>query len=214
MRFEELLQSLGRRPLFESNELAVLFEDSQSTRSQALQRWTDQGKLTQLRRGLYLLNPPYRKQSPHPFVIATRLYEPSYLTDLTALSHFGMIPEAIPAVISVTPRKTKRYQNSMGRFIYHHIKQQRFWGFDRQTTEDGSAYRIARPEKALIDHVYLTTGEWTRERWKEMRLQRMDRLDGNQLSKDVKKMESKKVRRAIEALRSIGPEILSGESRK
>ena len=38
-----------------------------------LSRWSQAGKIYQLRRGLYCLAPPFQKVKPHPFLVANRL---------------------------------------------------------------------------------------------------------------------------------------------
>ena len=61
-----------------------------------LSRWTQAGRLYQLRRGLYALAPPFQKVKPHPFLVANRLVHGSYVSCLSALAYYDLIPEEVP----------------------------------------------------------------------------------------------------------------------
>jgi predicted transcriptional regulator of viral defense system len=65
-----------------------------------ISRWVKVGRLHQLRRGLYALAPPYQKIVPHPFLVANRLVQGSYVSLQSALAHYGMIPEYVPVTYS------------------------------------------------------------------------------------------------------------------
>ncbi|MEZ4555099.1 MAG: hypothetical protein R2854_01360 [Caldilineaceae bacterium] len=43
-------------------------------------------RIMQLRRGLYFIAAPYQKQRPHPFLVANRLLQPSYVSMQSALA--------------------------------------------------------------------------------------------------------------------------------
>src|SRR6185369_8767235 len=101
MEFAKLLQIVGNEPVFETGLLLAGAVDPKDVRRQ-LSRWTKAGRLFQLRRGLYALAPPFQKIKPHPFVIANRLMPGSYVSNQSALAHYGLIPEYVPVVTSVT----------------------------------------------------------------------------------------------------------------
>ena len=91
----------ARSELFETGLLLAGDVDPADLRRQ-LSRWTRSGRIHQLRRGLYVLAPPWRKQHPHPFLVANRLAPGSYVSGLSALAHAGAIPEHVPETTSVT----------------------------------------------------------------------------------------------------------------
>ncbi|MGQ9767067.1 MAG: type IV toxin-antitoxin system AbiEi family antitoxin domain-containing protein, partial [Anaerolineae bacterium] len=101
MEFSRLLTIIGEEPLFETGLLLAGEVDPNDVRRQ-LSRWVKAGRLYQLRRGLYALAPPFQKVKPHPFVVANRMARGSYVSLQAALAHYGLIPEAVPAVTSVT----------------------------------------------------------------------------------------------------------------
>jgi len=92
MKFNELVETVGDEPLFETGLLIAGEVDPDGLRRQ-LSRWTATGKLYQLRRGLYALAPPFQKIRPHPFVVANHLVRGSYVSCQSALAFYGIIPE-------------------------------------------------------------------------------------------------------------------------
>jgi len=69
MKWVELLNLVGGEPVFTSALLRSGRVSDAELRPQ-LARWTKAGRIHQLRRGLYILAPPFRKIEPHPFLIA------------------------------------------------------------------------------------------------------------------------------------------------
>ena len=127
-----------------------------------LRRWTQKGMLVKLRRGWYafpelLLRPDFSRY------VASRIYRPSYVSLHMALSMYGMIPEAVTDITSVSTLKTASFENRFGRYSYQHVKPELFFGYKpveipvnrsvinapRQT------WLLAHPEKALLDLLYL-----------------------------------------------------------
>jgi len=86
MEFSQLLEIVGDEPVFESGLLLAGEVDPSDVRRQ-LSRWMQTGRITQLRRELYALAPPYQKVKPHPFLVANRLVRGSYVSLQSALAH-------------------------------------------------------------------------------------------------------------------------------
>ncbi|HUV66886.1 MAG TPA: hypothetical protein VMW24_23570 [Sedimentisphaerales bacterium] len=105
MKWEELLLKVADEPVFRTGFFAASGESLPGLRLQ-LSRWTKAGKLIQLKKGLYTLAEPCRKVNPHPFVLANAMKKASYVSLHSALGHFGMIPEYVPTVTSVTTQRT------------------------------------------------------------------------------------------------------------
>ena len=120
-----------------------------------IERWRKQGLVLQLRRGLYMFGKAERKIEPSRLYLAGQIYQPSYVSLEYALSRYGLIPERVADVTSVTTRKTARFANDFGTFTYQTVKPAAFRGFIAQKDESGLSYFIAEPEKAVADFVYL-----------------------------------------------------------
>jgi hypothetical protein len=106
MKWARLLEIVGNESIFSSGILRAGRYDTIDLGRQ-LSRWSRGERLVQLRRGLYALAPPYRKTTPHPFLIANRLRRGSYVSLQSALEYYGLIPEHSPNVTSVATGRTE-----------------------------------------------------------------------------------------------------------
>lgn len=102
-----------------------------------------------LRNGLYAL----RTHLPSEYVIANKLYTPSYISLETALSYYGVIPETVYAITSVTTKITREFETPWLVFAYHKIKKSAYTGY-AQIKEQSKVVLMAEPEKALVDYLY------------------------------------------------------------
>lgn len=121
-----------------------------------------------LRQGWYAFA-DYLQQPDYARYFAGKMCAPSYISLHTALSFYGIIPEAVVEITSVTTQKTCRYENAFGQFSYQTIKPRLFWGFEPKTMRDGKQYMMATPEKAIIDLLYLYPHYSTLDEMRELR---------------------------------------------
>jgi predicted transcriptional regulator of viral defense system len=156
-----------------------------------------------LRRGLYTLAPPFQKVKPHPFVIANRLVRASYVSCQSALAHYGMIPEHVPVITSVTAARPTRWETPLGVYEFRHIRADRLRGY--RLTDLGAEQRafVATPEKALLDLIYLQPGGDSLEYLRELRLQRLDGLKADELQRQADLSDSPKLRRVVARVRDL-----------
>ncbi len=117
-------------------------------------RWQKKGLLIKLRQGYYAF-PEYKTSADISLYIANKLYQPSYISLHTALSFYGIIPEIVNSITSVSSLKTTTYQNDFGEYVYKKIKEELFFGFDLKSLSDKRAMKLAAPEKAILDLLYL-----------------------------------------------------------
>jgi len=205
MEFRELLAIVGDEPLFETGLLLAGDVDPNDVRRQ-LSRWTAAGKLDQLRRGLYVLSPPYRKVTPHPFLVANRLVRASYVSLQAALAHYGMIPEHTPVVTSVTTARPVAYETPLGAYAFRHVQQPMFHGYRLAAVGGGQSAFVADPEKALLDQVYLQPGGDDPAYLRGLRLQNLERLDLATLRQMAERAGSPKLMRAAAAIEALAEE--------
>jgi len=191
------MRLLGREPFFDLSTAAQLTSEDRVQLRTQLSRWMKAGKLLSLRRGMYTFAEPYRGTKLNPAQLANHLYRPSYLSGLWALSYYGLIPEKVELFTSVTTRVPRRFENAFGTFAYRHIKQSGFSGYAPITIGDAKVL-LAKPEKALIDIWYLSEGEWTEERMREMRFALSGSIDPDTLMEYARRMESPRLERAVD----------------
>ncbi len=116
-----------------------------------IMRMTKNGELYTLTRGLY----ETERTTPGQY-LAPVIYGPSYLSFDYALSHYGLIPEAVYAYTSATfdKKKSKEYNNVFGKYIYRDVPKSCYPFGIKYVEENGYVYQIATPEKALCDKLY------------------------------------------------------------
>jgi len=203
VRFDEFQKKVPY-PYFKTQFLRQLFPTvSPAQLALQLSRWCDSGKILSLRRGLYAYTPSARALPS----LSNEIVSPSYLSGTWALSHYGMIPEAVweyTAACKTTPRK-QDWETPLGRFTYRQVKA--FLGFERQTIH-GQPTLVATPEKALLDHWYWSEGEWTSERHQEMRYQNLELINKERLESLAVRFASPKMNRALKTFLAIMSEIL------
>lgn len=193
MNYFEFKKKIEELPFFETKELRLVFGNKfTSTMLINLKNWVKKGHLTMLRRGLYIVSES--AEAVDPMILATKLYEPSYVSMEKALNFYGIIPEAVFTVTSVTTRKTKEFRTKRGNFSYQKIKREAFGGYE--TKRNGQiSFNMAVPEKALVDFFYLKrnilSGE--QEQFEGYRFNEEFVFDSKKLLDFAKAFQNKKV---------------------
>ena len=110
------------------------------------------GDLIRLKQGLYVTNSQVSGQRLSEVLVANHLYGPSYVSLQYALRYYGLIPEQVFTVTSMTMKHSKVFHTPLARFEYVHVDDEVFpIGIKEAKTENGSSFMIATPEKALCD---------------------------------------------------------------
>jgi hypothetical protein len=205
MEFEQLLELVGAEPVFEAALLLAGKVNPNLLRLQ-LTRWTKSGRVYQLRRGLYALAPPYQKVKPHPFFIANCLQRASYVSGQSALAFYGMIPETVQVILSLSIGRPEQLETPLGVFVYRHVKPGLLHGY-RMTQlskatgmQPGQQALVATPEKALLDLIYLQPGGDAPASLHELRLQNLEQLDLDLLRRQAELFNTPKLRRAVDVI--------------
>ena len=133
-----------------SNLLAACYGDLKESKKkvQALEK---AGELIRLRRGLYVVNPELSGKPINVQLCANHIYGPSYVSLHWALRWYGLIPERVFRMTSVTIKPSKVFENTLGFFDYYKVNREYFPVGVRSVTDDGISYLMATPEKALCD---------------------------------------------------------------
>ena len=159
MNFREFMEKWRDVPYINTLGVFAHAGVDQAMRNQ-LTRWQKRGLIIQLKRGIYILNKNDRKIFPSRFFFANQIMWPSYVSLESALGYYGLIPEMVSDVTSVTSKKTARFKNELGQFIYQHLKPDVFKGYRSFKDEAGMDVLIADPEKAIVDFLYLNLGKF------------------------------------------------------
>lgn len=177
MKFSKFLQIYGHMPLIETETFPLYSQAPEQLRSQ-VSRWIQKGWIVPLKRGLYIFSDVLRFRDIPMLYIANRLISPSYISMEYALGYYGLIPEKVVMVTSVTTKKTSTFKNDCGIFKYYSIKKNLFCGYS-MTEEGEQKIFIASPEKALLDYFYFNQVKFKghHHEFEEMRFQNIERLN-------------------------------------
>lgn len=143
--------------LFDESVVGTLFpEASQGARKLLVHRAVKHGEVLRLKPGSYCLAFEYRRSELHPFVVAALLHSPSHISLESALSHHGMIPEAVYGVSSVTTMRSRSFRTPLGEFTFRRVPADNPRAGVRavKVGPRGWAF-IASPLRAIADLVYL-----------------------------------------------------------
>jgi predicted transcriptional regulator of viral defense system len=210
MEFERLVEIVKDEPAFEIGLLLAGDVHPHHIRRQ-LTRWTNAGRLYQLRRGLYALAPPSRKVKPHPFAIANRLVQGAYVSCQSALAHYGLIPDYVPTIVSVCSSRPRRRDTPLGSLLFRHVRRKYLSGYRLLDMGDGQQPLVARPEKALLDLIHLTAEGDSESYIRSLRLQNLENLDMQSLKDLTQALAKPKLIRAARQLELLVQEASAAE---
>jgi predicted transcriptional regulator of viral defense system len=143
------LRGLGVPAVTTADAAAVLGMSIEAT-SHALRRLSFSGLVTPVRKGLWALG-----ANPDPLRLCeyVTMPYPSYVSLQTALYWHGMVMQIPSMIYLVSLGRTARVETRLGTYSVHHVQPELFGGFE---LPKGSAVKLARPEKALVDVLYLS----------------------------------------------------------
>jgi len=165
-------------------------------------RWTKKGYLIRLRRGFFAFS-EYKNKPDYALYFANRIYRPSYISLHTALSFYGMIPESVIQVASVTTLKTVSFINDFGEYSFKNVKENLLFGYELKPMADKRTIQFATPEKALLDLLYLYPFYDNEQELKELRLDEdylHDDLNKDLLMDYCMRFQSKALERRVKLL--------------
>lgn len=145
------LVKLGIVPV-QTGTIASCFENLSSP-SEKIRALEKDGQLIRLKRGLYVVSDDVSGKPVNACLCANHIYGPSYVSQQWALRWYGLIPERVYSMTSVTTKRSRIFENSLGRFTYEQVKPEYFAVGINNIEEDGVNFLIASREKALCDMI-------------------------------------------------------------
>lgn len=151
------LRNLAGREEIDYSFLMSALKDYAKPR-QKISLWIKTGGLIRVKKGLYVFGSevaqwPYSKE-----LLANLIYGPSAISLSYALAHYGLIPERVETVTSITNNRNKQLQTPIGLFTYQYLPGARYQlGIQLVSFGNAQSYLMAIPEKALCDYIYFVT---------------------------------------------------------
>lgn len=149
-----------KKPYLRDQDLVVVFKEEDSRRYDVVKYALKKGILIHVKRGVYLIGPPYGRGACDPYEIAQILYGPSYISLESALAYYGWIPEAVYVTTSVSAKRTKLIETPVGKFRYSHTPATHFFMNVERIAKEESTFLIAEPWKAIGDVIYCYKKNW------------------------------------------------------
>lgn len=145
-KIEKLL--ISKKTVFSVDDLAVLWSMSERKKLwESIKYYLRIGKLTKVYSGTYVLNPDYSELE-----LAVKLFYPTYISFHTALGIHGINFQHYQSIHSMA-LASKKIKVGQKTFVYHQLRDEVF--FNETGVEKNNNYRLASPERAVCDSLYL-----------------------------------------------------------
>ena len=157
MDINQAIRAYAGQPL--THQLLLSLLKGYKSPNDKIHAMLNDGILAPIKKGLYIAGPVLKINKPEPFLIANHLLGPSYISLDSALSYYGLIPERVYEISSVTPKAARKFTTTMGIFSFTHLTLPWYsFGIRQIKLSDEHYVLIASPEKALFDKVITTSG--------------------------------------------------------
>ena len=171
-----------------------------------------QGAIVRVKKGIYIFGSKYRKRPFSREILANMICGPSYISLDYALHYYGLIPERVEAVTSVTSSRGRRSSTPIGLFTYQGISLAAYRiGIVQSEIEAGRSFLLATLEKALADKIQADRGTAIRTQL-EMKTYLLDNLRID--PEGLRKLNTDKISLIADEYRSRKLRLLEGMLRK
>lgn len=143
------LENIGNIPV-STSALSSLFSEIKAG-NQKVRNLELSGKVIRLKKGLYVVDPSVSRVALSTELIANHIYAPSYVSMSSALRYYGLIPETVYTIQSMTIKHSRSFETPIGRFDYTFINREAFHIGITSINKQSYAFLMATPEKALCD---------------------------------------------------------------
>ena len=157
MEIAQIIGNHADRPL--PHQLLMSWLKEYKRPNDKIQGLKDQGFLKSLKKGLYIAGPKVTDREPDAFLLANHLLGPSYVSLETALSFYGLIPERVHEISSMTTKSPRSFKTTSGLFTYTRLPLPYYsFGLDMLRLPSNQYALVASPEKAICDKIVTTSG--------------------------------------------------------
>jgi DNA primase len=202
------MKTLEKLPYFTLAQLALFCKDKKNA-TVVVTNKLRQKKLHSIREWIYISDKKLLEISSSgkislfkEFIATNLVYSPSYLSLEYVLFEHNIISENVYNFTLVTIKKTARFQNEFGTFVYKSIKDSFFWDYETKKLNGFVVYK-ASPEKALFDYLYFQRWIIFQESYfKELRLN-LRNINLKKLKQIIDKYPSRKLEKCFIFLRRL-----------
>lgn len=150
-----LAEESRRNSVLRLDDLARRYNVNELTARNALRRYEGHGLVEHISKKVYI-NRLNQNFSPRELVNILR--PESYVSLESALVEQGVISQSPAILTCVTTGYPKTFRSPSVTVSYRKISKSLYWGFEEKRTRYNN-YKIALPEKAFLDWIYLSRQE-------------------------------------------------------
>ena len=110
MKYQEFKKALDK-PYFTTLDILL---KKLNVYNYQLSSWQKKGYVNRLKKGMYFFVDEKEKITSRE--VSFLIYQPSYLSMESILSHYGLIPEMVYAQTGITTKTTRKFSNDFGNF--------------------------------------------------------------------------------------------------
>lgn len=194
MKILKIKENLRILKIFTINDVLKIFPNF---RQQTLYDWEKDGYIKKIRNKYYVFADENLNNLGF-FLISNKIYQPSYISLELALNYYGIIPEEVMQITAICTRKSNAFETEFGIFSYRSIKYELFWGYSIIDYE-GIGVKIADPEKAMLDYLYLNSKVSFFEDFQSLRINK-EILNKDRLVKYSKIFDNVRLTKRVDSL--------------
>lgn len=197
MRYLDLKTQFEHKIIFSLTDIRKIEPGFHRTR---LSEWQAKGYIRKIAREYYLFADASIEERVL-FLIANRIYKPSYISLETGLRYYNLIPESVYQITSVSSKKTQEFASDIASFSYNTIKPELMFGYNL-IEHRGQKIKIGEREKVLLDYLYLNPQIDSEEAVAELRLnqQELEAINMEKLSKYREIFDNKALNHRLKTL--------------
>jgi predicted transcriptional regulator of viral defense system len=120
-----------------------------------IQRLIQNHEIIRIKKGLYVQGGQSETYISRK-ILANLIYGPSYISLEYALSYWGLIPERVEEITSVTNKRNKLFRTPLGVFSYRYLPTDKFSIAVELIAIENTSFFMATKEKAICDTLYFS----------------------------------------------------------
>jgi len=157
LKLKEMLENLA---YYTKQNLNLYLNKEQESLNYWIKKLINKGLLIPIKKGFYIssfyLDKIKEKNEIEEYFeyLAGIIRYPSYISLEYALAKYGLIPESVFKITSISKKTPRKYNSKLIAFSYRKIKDSLFMGFIEKKYGK-QTIRFATPSKALFDYLYL-----------------------------------------------------------
>ena len=160
MQIATLRKLAGREEIDYQFIMSILNKEYACPREK-VSAWLKSRELIRVKKGLYIFGDTIALQPYSKEVLANLIYGPSAISLTYALSYYGVIPERVDTITSITNNRSRFFATCIGEFKYYYLNPQKYAvGIVLNSTLTTQQFLIATPEKALCDQIYIVDKDY------------------------------------------------------